>query len=110
MPLERSQVFGVLTHASPPSIALYQVPAFGLSPILNRRSKVALTSWPVTVLPLENLIPGRRVNWYVRPLSVGVGTVVARSGTSVEPSAPLVRLKPTSPSWVMIRNCHSCSV
>ena len=62
MPLERSQVFGVLTHASPPSIALYQVPAFGLSPILNRRSKVALTSWPVTVLPLENLIPGRRVN------------------------------------------------
>src|ERR671936_2883448 len=59
MPFERSHVFGVLTHASPPWITLYQVPAFGLLPILKRRSKVAKTSFPVSVLPLENLIPER---------------------------------------------------
>src|SRR3954452_2366836 len=110
MPLERSHDFGVLMHASAPWMTLYQLPAFGLSPILKRRSKVALTSAPVTVLPLENLIPSRRVNAYVLPLSVGVGTSVARSGTSFVPSAPPTRLNPTSPSCVMIRNCHSWSV
>src|SRR4051794_27998990 len=97
-------------QASAPLMTLYQVPELGLLPILNRRSKVALTSAPVTVLPLENLMFGRRVNVYVLPLSVGLGTAVARSGTSFVPSAPPARLKPTSPSWVMIRNCHSCAV
>jgi hypothetical protein len=91
-------------------IALYQVPAFGLVPILNRRSNVYLTSAGVTVLPFENLMPFRRVNLYVKPLSVGAGTVVARSGTSFVPSAPPTRLKATRPSCVMIRNCHSCRV
>src|SRR5438874_8479978 len=88
IPLERSQVFGVFTHASPPWIALYQLPAFGLFPILKRRSNVALTSCPVSVLPSENLIPDRRVNLNVLPLSVGFGIAVARSGTSFVPSAP----------------------
>jgi hypothetical protein len=59
IPEERSHVFGVLMHASAPWMTLYQVPAFGLSPILNSRSKVALTSAPLSVLPFENLIPGR---------------------------------------------------
>src|SRR3954454_11578183 len=90
IPFDRSQLFGVLTHASPPAMTLYHVPAFGLSPILNRRSKVAFTSAPVTVLPFENLIPSRRVNVYVLPLSVGVGTSVARSATIFVPSAPAV--------------------
>src|SRR5204863_5233873 len=95
IPCERSHVFGVFTHASPPWIALYQLPAFGLSPILNRRSKVALMSFGVSVLPFENLMPVRNVNLYVFPLSVGFGTVVARSGTSEVPSAPPTRLKAT---------------
>src|SRR3954452_22990287 len=110
IPFERSQDFGVLMHASAPAMTLYQLPAFGLSPILKSRSKVALTSAPLTALPLENLMPSRRVNVYVLPPSVGLGTSVARSGTSFVPSAPPTRLKPTSPSWVKIRNCHSCSV
>src|SRR5581483_4884684 len=76
IPFERSHVFGVFTQASPPSIALYQAPAFGLSPILKRRSKVALTSLPVSVWPFENLIPERSVNVHVLPSSVGFGTVV----------------------------------
>src|SRR5438874_5003515 len=57
MPCERLQVFGVFTHASPPLMALYHDPAFGLSPILNRRSKLAVTSFGVTVCPFENLMP-----------------------------------------------------
>src|SRR3954454_4976329 len=61
-PWERSHDFGILTHASAPSMTLYQLPAFGLSPILNRRSNVALTSLAVTVLPSENFMFGRRVN------------------------------------------------
>src|SRR5919202_1667288 len=61
IPFERSQDFGVLMHASAPSMTLYQLPAFGLLPILNSRSKVAFTSRVVTVLPLENLMFGRRV-------------------------------------------------
>src|SRR3954465_9477828 len=61
-PLERSHDFGDLTHASPPSMTLYQLPAFGLSPILNRRSNVALTSLAVTALPSENFMFGRSVN------------------------------------------------
>src|SRR5262249_53379658 len=48
IPFDRSHVFGVLMHASAPTIPLYQVPAFGLSPILNSRSNVALTSLPVS--------------------------------------------------------------
>src|SRR3954454_24816732 len=109
-PPVRSQDFGFLMHASAPLMTLYQVPELGLLPILNSRSNVAFTSAPVTVFPLENLMLGRSVNVYVLPLSVGDGTVVARSGTSFVPSAPAARLKPTSPSWVMIRNCHSCAV
>src|SRR3954465_196658 len=99
MPLDRSQDFGVLMHASAPSMTLYQLPAFGLLPILNTRSNVALTSFAVTVLPLENLIPSRRVNAHVRPLSVGLGIAVARSGTSFEPSAPPPRVNATRPAW-----------
>src|SRR6478672_3281945 len=60
-PWSRLQLFGVLTHASPPTITLYQVPAFGLWPILNRRSNVYLTSLAFSVLPFENLIPLRSV-------------------------------------------------
>src|SRR3954470_22125341 len=110
MPLDRSQDFGFLMHASAPSMTLYQLPAFGLLPILNRRSNVALTSFAVTVLPLENLIPSRRVNAHVRPLSVGLGIAVARSGTSFVPSAPPTRLTGTAPLGVMMRTCHSSSV
>jgi hypothetical protein len=40
-PLRDKPLFGVFTHASPAPMALYQVPAFGLSPILNSRSNVA---------------------------------------------------------------------
>src|SRR5207245_2458357 len=87
-PLERSQVFGVLTQASPPSMTLYQLPAFGLLPILKSRSNDALTSAPVISLPFENLIPDRSVNVHVLPLSVGFGMAVARSGTSFVPSGP----------------------
>src|SRR5437588_10300041 len=35
-PWSRLHVAGVLTHASPPTITLYQEPAFGLCLILNR--------------------------------------------------------------------------
>src|ERR687886_1467259 len=107
-PWERSHDFGFLTQASPPWMTLYQLPALGLLPILNRRSNVALTSFAVTVLPSENLMFGRSVNAHVLPLSVGLGISVARSGTSFVPSAPPTRLNATSPSWVMMRNCHSC--
>ena len=73
IPFERSQVFGVLTQASPPTMTLYQLPAFGLLPILKRRSNVALTSLAVTVFPFENLMPDLSVNVHVLPLSVGFG-------------------------------------
>src|SRR5437764_7252645 len=56
---ERLQVFGVFRQASAPWITLYQEPAFGLSPILKMRLNVALTSFPVSGVPSENLIPGR---------------------------------------------------
>src|SRR4026209_619321 len=62
IPLERSHVLGVLMHASAPWMTLYQVPAFGLLPILKRRSKVDFTSGPSSVEPSENLIPFRSVN------------------------------------------------
>src|SRR5690242_7267904 len=110
MPDDRSHVFGVLMQTSAPLITLYQVPAFGLSPILNRRSKVALTSAPVSVLPFENLIPLRRVKVHVLPPLVGFGIDSARSGTIFVPSVPPARLNPTRPSCVMISSCHSCSV
>ena len=58
-PFDRSQVDGVFTHASPPTITLYQVPAFGLWPILNSRSNVYLTSLGFSSFPSENLIPLR---------------------------------------------------
>src|SRR5262249_48320557 len=64
---DRSHVFGVFRHASAPSMTLYQEPAFGLSPILKMRLKVALTSLPVSGLPSENLIPGRSLNVQVLP-------------------------------------------
>src|SRR5881392_1275871 len=91
-PFDRSHVFGVLTQASPPTMTLYQLPALGLLPILKRRSNVALTSLPVTVLPFENLMPGLSVNVHVLPLSVGFGIAVARSGTFFVPSVPPTRL------------------
>src|SRR4051812_33863691 len=109
-PWERSHDFGVLTHASAPSMTLYQLPAFGLSPILNRRSKVAFTSAPVSVLPFENLIPFRSLKAQVLPPFVGFGTDCARSATSFVPSLPPARLNPTRPSCVRISSCHSCSV
>src|SRR5512133_2958758 len=110
IPEERSQVFGVLTHASPPWMTLYQVPAFGLLPILNKRSKVAFTSAPFSVLPFENLIPGRSLNVQVLPPFVGFGIDCARSGTLFVPSLPPARLNATRPSCVRISSCHSCSV
>ena len=110
MPCERSQEAGVLTHASPPWMTLYQVPAFGLLPILKRRSKVALTSLPVSVLPSENLIPERSLNVQVLPPFVGFGIDSARSGTFFVPGAPPTRLNATRPSCVKIRSCHSCRV
>src|SRR5206468_4503847 len=82
MPFERSHDAGVLTHASPPWMTLYQVPAFGLLPILKRRSKVANTSLPVSVCPFENLIPERSLKAQVLPPFVGFGIDSARSGTS----------------------------
>src|SRR5512133_1949591 len=109
-PWLRLQVFGLLTQASPPTMTLYQVPAFGLEPILNSRSKVYLTSLAFSSLPFENLIPLRRGKVYVLPPSVGLGIEVARSGTSFGPSVPPARLNPTRPSWVMTRSCHSCRV
>src|SRR5919197_1043715 len=109
-PLSRLHVFGLLTQASPPTMTLYQVPAFGLWPILKSRSNVYLTSLAFSSLPSENLIPLRSVNVYVLPPPVGFGTEVARSATSFVPSVPLARLNPTRPSWVMISSCHSCSV
>src|ERR1041385_4855303 len=81
MPLERSQVFGVLMQASAPWMTLYQVPAFGLLPILKRRAKVARTSFPVSAWPLENLMPERTLNAQVLPPFVGFGMDSARSGT-----------------------------
>src|ERR671931_1488926 len=110
MPCERLQVFGVLTQASPPWMTLYQVPAFGLFPILKRRSKVAFTSFPVSVLPLENLIPERSLKVQVLPPLVGFGTDSARSGTTFVPSVPAARLKATRPSCESIRSCHSWRV
>jgi hypothetical protein len=107
---DSEHVFGVFTHASPPLIALYQLPAFGLLPILNRRSNVNFTSCGVSGVPSENLIPFRNVNVYVLPPFVGFGTDSARSGTILVPSAPPARLNATSPSWVRIKSCHSCSV
>src|SRR5262249_14920030 len=109
-PWSRLQVSGALTHASPPTITLYQDPAFGLCLILNRRRNVYLTSLGFSSLPFENLIPLRMVKEYVLPPSVGFGTDVARSGTIFVPSLPAARLNPTSPSWEKIRSCHSCSV
>src|SRR5919201_825477 len=110
MPFDRLHVFGVLMHASAPSMTLYQVPAFGLFPILNRRSNVALTSLPASFWPFENLIPERSLNVHVLPAFVGLGTDSARSATSFVPAVPLARLKPTSPSWLRMSSCHSCSV
>src|SRR3954462_9375888 len=109
-PWSRLQLFGALTHASPPTMTLYQVPAFGLWPILNRRSNVYLTSLAFSSLPFENLIPLRTVKSHVLPPFVGLGTSVARSATIFVPSVPPARLKPTSPSWLRISSCHSCSV
>ena len=43
-----------------------------------------------------NLIPGFSVNVYVSPLSVGVGTLVARSGTRASPAVPAMCLYVTS--------------
>src|SRR2546423_5329025 len=80
-PWSRLQVFGVFTQASPPTITLYQEPAFGLWPILNSLRKVYLTSLGFNSLPFENLIPFRIVNGNVLPPSVGSGPEVARSGT-----------------------------
>src|SRR5215475_7835450 len=107
---DRSQVFGVFRHASAPWMTLYQEPAFGLSPILKMRLKVALTSLPVSGLPSENLIPGRSLNVQVFPPFVGFGIAWARSGTIFVPSLPLARLNPTRPSCVTISSCHSCRV
>src|ERR1043166_1202972 len=110
IPCERSQLAGVLMHASAPLMTLYQVPAFGLLPILKRRSKVALTSFPVRVWPFENLSPGRSLNVQVLPPFVGFGIDSARSGTLSPPAGPATRLKATRPSCVKMRSCHSCKV
>ena len=51
-----------------------------------------------TGVPLEYRIPGRSVNVYAVPPPAGRGSVTARSGTSVAPSAPSVLRNATSPS------------
>src|SRR5215218_2290216 len=109
-PCERSQVFGVLMHASAPWMTLYHVPALGLLPILKRRSKVAFTSAPSSVEPSENLIPERRLNVQVLPPFVGFGIDSARSATFFVPGSPPRRRKAIRPSWLRINSCHSCSV
>src|SRR6266542_2857418 len=110
MPFERSHVFGVLMHASAPWMTLYQVPAFGLLPILKSRSKVARTSAPSRVEPSENLIPDRSLKVQVLPPFVGLGIASARSGTFTVPGAPATRLKAIRPSCEVIRSCHSWRV
>src|SRR5204863_7647645 len=77
-PWLRSHVAGVFRHLSAPTITLYQVPAFGLWPILNRRSNVYLTSLGFSSLPFENLIPLRMWKTQVLPPSCAFGTSVAR--------------------------------
>src|SRR3989442_6507062 len=62
IPCERSHVLAFFRHAAAPLMTLYQLPAFGLVPILKRRSNVALMSCGVSVCPFENLIPVRSVN------------------------------------------------
>src|SRR6185437_7003674 len=49
-------------------------------------------------LPLEYRMPRRSVNVYAVPPPAGRGSVTARSGTSVPPSAPSVLRNATSPS------------
>src|ERR1044072_317951 len=107
---DRSQVFGVFRHASAHWIRLYQEPAFGLSPILKMRLKVALTSLPVSGLPSENLMPGRSLNVQSLPPFVGFGIDCATSARIFVPSLPLARFTPTGPSGVVISSCHSCRV
>src|SRR6266516_7657466 len=97
-PWSRLHVAGVFRQASPPTMTLYQVPAFGLWPILNKRSKVYLTSLGFSSLPFENLIPLRMWKTNVLPPSCGFGISVARSGTSFVPSVPPARLNPSRPS------------
>jgi len=55
------QVAGVVTHAGPPTMSLYHEPALGFE-TLKSRWNVPRTSATVTALPLENLMPLRRVN------------------------------------------------
>src|SRR5207247_7611233 len=83
MPCERSQVFGVLTQASPPWMTLYQVPAFGLLPILKSRSKVARTSLPERVWPFEDLISERSLKAQVLTPFDGFGISPCRWGRTV---------------------------
>src|SRR3954453_8316922 len=54
MPGSRLRGLGAFPPGPPPWIPLLQVPAFGLCPILKRRSNVSLTSLAFSSLPFEN--------------------------------------------------------
>src|SRR4051812_20467140 len=70
MPFDRSQLFGVLTHASPPAMTLYHLPALGLSPILTGRRKSASPPRRVPALRFENWSRRGGLKFSVLPLSV----------------------------------------
>ena len=57
----------------------------------------ATTSFTVTGLPFENLIPLRSLNTQVLPPFVGVGRFAARSGTTVNAALPPAFLKASEP-------------
>ncbi len=67
---------------------------------LKMRCSDATTSAGVTVLPFENLIPLRSVKTHVLPPLVGLGTLVARSGTTSNAALPPAFLNPSRPSYV----------
>ena len=66
---------------------------------LKMRLYEAATSVGFTVFPFENLIPLRILNTHFLPPFVGVGTLCAMSGTTVNASLPPAFLKARSPSY-----------
>jgi hypothetical protein len=65
---------------------------------LKIRCSDATTSFTVTGLPSENLIPLRSLKTHVLPPFVGLGRFSARSGTTVNAELPPAFVKPSSPS------------
>ena len=75
------------------------MPDVGLFTLKIRLSD-ATTSFAVTSLPFENLIPLRILKTQRLPPFVGVGTFSARSGTTWNAASPPAFLNATSPSYV----------